>query len=151
MFYKTLELNPAFTSARLRLSETLRANREWKRGIAEARRAVELGPENPYTHQFLSMALIAFGQRDEGLAELEEAMRLCRGCKTTSMLFNAGVGYYFVRKYDRAIGYFEQARARDPAFTSAHVGLAMTYIEKGAYARSAERPGQDGGCLRWSG
>ena len=136
MFYKTLELNPAFTSARLRLSEILRANREWKRAIAEARRAVELEPENPYTHQFLSMALIAFGRRDEGLAKLEEAMRLCRGCETTSMLFNAGVGYYFVRKYDRAIGCFEQACARDPARTRAHVGLAMTYIEKGSYAEA---------------
>ena len=136
MFYKTLELNPAFTSARLQLSAILRSNKEWKRGIAEAQRAVELEPENPYTHQFLSMALIMFGRRDEGLAELEEAMRLCRGCETTSMLFNAGVGYYYVRKYDRAIGCFEQARARDPALTRAHVGLAMTYIEKGAYAEA---------------
>ncbi len=136
MFYKTLELNPAFTSARLRLSEKLRRNREWKRGIAEARRAVELEPENPYTHQFLSMALIAFGRPKDGLAHMDEALRLCRGCETTSMLFNAGIGYYFARRYDRAIGYLEQTRARDPALTQVHVGLAMTYIEKGAYAEA---------------
>jgi tetratricopeptide (TPR) repeat protein len=134
MLYKTLELNPAFTSARLGLSVMLRANREWKRGIAEARRAVELEPENPYTRQFLSMGLIAFGRRGEGLAELEEAMRLCRGCETTLVLFNAGVGCYFARKYDRAIGYLEQARARDPALTQVYIMLAMAYIEKEAYA-----------------
>jgi TolB-like protein/Tfp pilus assembly protein PilF len=132
-FYKTLELNPVFTSARLRLSVTLRANREWKRGVAEARRAVELEPENPYAHQFLSMALIAFGRRDEGLVQLDEALRLCRGCETTSVLFNAGVGCYFAAEYDRSITYLGQASERDTARTEVYVMLAAAHIEKGEY------------------
>lgn len=133
MLYKTLELNPAFTSARLQLSAILRSNNEWKRGIAEARRVVELEPENPYAHQFLSMALIAFGRRDEGLVQLDEALRLCLGCETTSMLFNAGVGCYFAREYDRAITYLGQASERDPVRTDMYVMLAAAHIEKGEY------------------
>jgi tetratricopeptide (TPR) repeat protein len=73
--------------------------------------------------------LIRSGRFDEGLDELERARKLD---PASSEINNAlAFGYYWARRYDRAVAAHRRTLKADPAFVRARLGLAFAYLQQG--------------------
>jgi predicted Zn-dependent protease len=70
---RELEISPTHVLARVRLAETLIAQRDFDRALALAQQAIQLEPKRASAHMMAGEALLAKGQSADGIKELEIA------------------------------------------------------------------------------
>ncbi len=84
---------------------------DWKRseGEREFRRAIEINPGFPTTHQWYGSTLNAMGRPDEALQQMERAREL----DPLSFIINANLGdqLYYAGQYEKAIARYDEAIA----------------------------------------
>ena len=101
-------------------------------GEREFRRAIELNPNNPISHQWYANALLALHRLPEALAEIDRAQALDPA--SPSILADKGNILDVAGRQDEAFTLLKQMENREPDFRSPHDYL------KGAYLREADYP-----------
>jgi tetratricopeptide (TPR) repeat protein len=142
LFEKAIEHDPEYPAAWARLGEAyglkggfLSIPELVAKGLECVRRAVALNPRFAMARVLLGAGLAASGQVDEGIAELQEAIRLDPN--------NAGAiedlgRVYWLRKgaIDQGITELERAVELNPEGGYAYLQLGLLYALKGDYARA---------------
>jgi tetratricopeptide (TPR) repeat protein len=117
-----------------------------QRGMALARRAIELAPNASRGHRALSLACWFAGDTREAIAALEVAHAL--NPNDTEIMADLGLRYAMQTEWDKAVQLLEESFARNPAQPSTYrAGLSLYHYAGGRYdkalaeARRIEAPG----------
>ena len=104
---------------------------DWEGAEKEFRRALELDPNNPTTHQWYSNFLEVQGKLAEALSEIKRAQEL----DPLSPINNANVGevLFYMQRYDLAIEQFNKTLELDPNFLLTHVDLGDLYAQQNRF------------------
>ena len=102
----------------------------------DARRALELEPENAWAHWVHSMVLTETGRFDEGLKAIETAQAIAPG--TAVYERDRGRLLYFARRYDEAIVQLKRAIELKRDFHSAWSWIVRAHEMKGDQAGACE-------------
>jgi tetratricopeptide (TPR) repeat protein len=128
---KALELDDTLAEAHTSLALVLSAyDFDFGQSIKEFERAIELNPNYPTAHHWLSNGpLLVLGQFDRTIAEAERAVEL----DPLSLIISADLGqdYFFARRYDEAIAQLRKTIEMDPRFHYAHWNLGEVWQLKG--------------------
>jgi len=117
--------------------------REHDKAIAEGERGVALEPSGAYAHEFYGSSLFWAGRPNEAIPIYQKAIRLNPYGSPTSFQM-LGAAYRVAGRYEEAILTLKKAilRGNEWINVTAHLGLAVTYIEMGrekeARAEAAE-------------
>ena len=119
---KSLEIQPT-AEAYTYLGWTFSRLRNFRRAIAEAKKAIRTDPDygNPYND--LGVYLMAQGKEDEAIPYLEKAMRAKRYCCYQFPHYNMGRIYLKKKMYEKARREFQKALAIDPDYAPAAEAL----------------------------
>jgi tetratricopeptide (TPR) repeat protein len=104
---------------------------DWKTAEAEFKRAIELSPNYATAHHYYSDLLMARGDFEKAIQELDKAHDL----DPLSAIINADFGmvYFYQRDYDRSIQSLKRTTQQFPQFFAAHADLAWAYTQKKMY------------------
>ena len=104
---------------------------DWAGAESEFRRAIELSPNYPVSHQLYAPYLITMGRQQEAFSEIQQA----RALDPISLPVNTQVAriLYFSRKYDEAIEQCRKTLEIDPNRGGAHLFMGRSYKEKRMY------------------
>jgi adenylate cyclase len=102
--------------------------RELDRGIAEAKRASELNPNDGQAQNLLGHGLTLAGQALEGVSCNERAIRLGpRDPRQGIWMWGLGFSHLTARQYDDAVEWLERSIQRQPGNPDAHLCLASSF------------------------
>jgi adenylate cyclase len=115
--------------------------RRYDRGIADAKRAIALDPNSASGYFVLAMVLDFSGMPAAGIESLNKAM-LLDPLNRDYYLIEVGFAYALMGRYSEAVLLHKRFLARYPDSMSAHLQLAVIYVELGrqeeARAEAAE-------------
>lgn len=99
---------------------------DWPGAEREYHRALELNPNDAYTHFFYSNSYLSpLGRHDEAIAEMKKAIELDPfSAPIQSFLIRT---YTWARRYDQALAQYQQCNQMFPAFALDHERLAHLY------------------------
>lgn len=118
--------------------------KQHNQAIVAAERAVALDPNSADAYQTLGDILSFAGRPEEAVTLIEKAMRL-NPRYTASYLWSLGQAYRLVGRAEEAIGALQRAVLRNPDHITAHVMLAVAFMEVG---REPEARAEVGEILR---
>lgn len=100
----------------------------WRQSGQEFQRSLAINPDYAMTHTWYAMSLVAQGQGQAAIGEVQRAKEL----DPMSLIINTEVGrvFYLTRQYDKAIEAFQKVIDLDPSFARAHTRLGMVYAAK---------------------
>ena len=96
----------------------------WDEALVEARRAIDLDPNDPNGYQAMSALLVNLGRAAEGLVHIKTAIRLD---PQTDYLWRLGYAEFHMESYEEAAKTIFRATKRNPEFEWNHILLAATY------------------------
>ncbi|HEY0461235.1 MAG TPA: protein kinase [Pyrinomonadaceae bacterium] len=102
----------------------------------EFRRAIELSPNYPNSHDGLGFYLKAVGRHAEAIEKCKEAQRLDPLSPFAHV--SLGYAYYFARDYDHAIEECRKALEMDKVSTFAHRNLGLAFLQQGKIEKAIE-------------
>jgi DNA-binding winged helix-turn-helix (wHTH) protein/TolB-like protein/tetratricopeptide (TPR) repeat protein len=104
---------------------------DWAGAEAAFQRALALDPENPASHQWYSIYLLAAGRPDEALREIQ----LAQDHDPLSLAVNTDLGfyYYYTAQYEEAVKQLLLVLEMNPDFAPAHLWLGRAYQELGRF------------------
>ncbi len=105
-FLDALSADPANTSARYYLGNTLRATGQPEQALIQYQKALELSPDNIYVVNGLAMTYIALKQDAEALTAFEQAARI--DPRNPAAYFNLAVQAERLNKTDEAVDAYEK-------------------------------------------
>ena len=129
---RALELDPSLAEAHAALAYIkFYFDWDWAGARAEFRRALDLNPNDPVSHQWYALYLLAAGHPQEAGREIETAHRL----DPMSLAINTDVGlhHYYNGRYPEAVAQLRAVLAMKPDFLLAHFWLARTYLQMGRF------------------
>jgi tetratricopeptide (TPR) repeat protein len=100
----------------------------WIEAERQARRGVELAPDGAAARLRLGGLLIRTGRFGEGMDEMERARKLDPASSEVNDVL--AFGYYWARRFDRAVAAHRRTLKADPSFVRAHLGLAFAYLQQ---------------------
>ena len=109
---KALELQPTLAEAYVSSGAAKELEWDWKGAEKLYRKAIELNPNYPTAHQWLSEILVQSGRIDEGLAESHRALEL--DPLATIMNVSLAANLYFARRFDESIAQCRKTIELDP-------------------------------------
>ena len=100
----------------------------------ELRRAVELGPQDPFNRSYLGIFLCTIGEEDEGLDQFRHALEF----DPHSAMIHGQLAFtlYLLRRIDEAIDQAHESLRIDPSIMGGHVILALSYRRKDKFRDS---------------
>jgi adenylate cyclase len=138
---KALALDDSLPNAHSQLGLLYAMTRQHDKGIAEAKRGVELGPNAAGAHRLLGMILRYAGRPEEAIPVLEKAIRL-NPFPPGIYYSNLGRAYLDTGQCDEAISACEEGLLRASSNLSAHLDITVAYSmcgrEEEARAAAAE-------------
>jgi len=147
---KAMELDPTLAQAHAALAYIkFYFDWDWPGAEAEFTRAIELNPNDPVSHQWYAVYLLASGQPDRGFSEVQAAHRL----DPLSLSINTDIGFhhYYNGRYVEAVSQLQSVLAMRSDFLLAHLWLARTLLEQGNYnAALAETAAAEQKARAWS-
>lgn len=133
---KALALAPASSDAHHEVGVTKWEDWDWIGAAEEARRAIDLNPNNAAAHGLLGAALEAMGQMDEALKQDEIAQQLDPNQDHLSKIL------YLRGEYDRSIELLQRMAEAHPDNGEYPYFLSVDYAQKGMYAESVKELGK---------
>jgi serine/threonine protein kinase/Flp pilus assembly protein TadD len=134
---KALELDDTLGEAHCSLGFS-RLLYDWNFAEAERefRRAIELSPNYPNSHDGLGFYLKAVGRHAEAIEKCKQAQKL----DPLSPFAHVSLGYahYFARDYEKAIEECRKALEMDKYSTFAHRNLGLAYLQQGKLEKAIE-------------
>ena len=129
---KALELDPSLAQAHAALAYIkFYFDWDWEGARQEFARALELNPNDPVSHQWYAVYLLASGDPDRGFREVQTAHRL----DPLSLAINTDIGFhhYYNGRYAEAVSQLESVLAMKSDFLLAHLWLSRTLLEQGRF------------------
>ena len=127
---KAVALDDTSAQARVRLGFIQMWLRRYDEAIANAEKAVAMGPNNAEVHASFGQVLNYSGNPERGLEMFEKAFNIDTFVSPV-WEFQAGVSHFLLHQYDRAMSRLLSAIARSPKLLHAYTYLACTYVEMG--------------------
>jgi TolB-like protein/DNA-binding winged helix-turn-helix (wHTH) protein/Tfp pilus assembly protein PilF len=126
---KAVALDDSLGQAHLALAAVYANGWDLSNAMSEAKRAVEIGPEDADAHHRYAYCLIHVGKPDEAVAEIQRA----RDLDPLNIVMNVDVGeiLLYARRYDEAIEALKQAIEMDATRGYVHYDLAVAFEQKG--------------------
>jgi TolB-like protein/DNA-binding winged helix-turn-helix (wHTH) protein len=106
----------------------------WAGAEKEFKRALELDPNDYYTHHTYARLLVAVGRTDEALTHVRTAMSLDPFWRGDFPIWVT----YLARRYDEALELAKTKSALDPNNPWYHFDLSLVYEQKGRLTESVE-------------
>jgi len=100
--------------------------REYDKGIAECKLAIELAPNSAISHIWMSFVLTLAGRHEDAVRHSEQALRLNPLPEGWYFRF-LGYTYFGVGRYEEAIAAYKEALNRAPNDILAHIALTTAY------------------------
>jgi adenylate cyclase len=136
---KAVEFDPENAEARARLALIIHMRGENRAAIAEAERALDIGPNCADACGVRGAALVFSGERKEGRASLERYLRLSpRDPARPIRLAQIAASYYFENDYHHAAQVARQAQREYPTVHFAYRWLAASLGQLGHFAEGAK-------------
>jgi DNA-binding winged helix-turn-helix (wHTH) protein/TolB-like protein/tetratricopeptide (TPR) repeat protein len=147
---KALELDPSLAQAHAALAYIkFYFDWDWEGARQEFARAIELNPNDPVSHQWYAVYLLASGQPDRAFDEVQLAHRL----DPLSLAINTDIGFhhYYNGRYQEAVSQLQSVLAMKSDFLLAHLWLARALLEMQRFdAALAETVVAEGKARDWS-
>ncbi len=124
------ELDDAIPQVHFAFSIIYRLMKRHDDSISAARRAISIEPNYADGYGLLAMSLNFAGMPEEGLASINQAMKL-NPRHPFFYVFILGQSYYLLNRFKEAAEQFELAKSKNPQFSNAHKMLAATYSALG--------------------
>jgi TolB-like protein/two-component SAPR family response regulator/Tfp pilus assembly protein PilF len=128
---KALELDPEHTGAWWVFWYSRAATWDWDSAEDAVRQNVARHPESPAALMNLATCVMCRGRLEEGIIAVENALAIPGAAESTTILFFAGVHYYFAREYNQALTYFGEVLERDPTLNAARIVRSNCYFMQG--------------------
>lgn len=125
---KALELDPSLAQAHASLAYIkFYFDWDWSGAREEFSRAIELNPNDPVSHQWYAVYLLASGQPDRAFEEIQLAHRL----DPLSLAINTDIGFhhYYNGRYAEAVSQLQSVLNMKNDFLLAHLWLARAHLE----------------------
>lgn len=134
---KALELDDALGEAHCSLGFS-RLLYDWDFADAERqfKRAIELSPNYPNSHDGYGFYLKAVGRHDEAIEKCKQAQTLDPLSPFAHV--SLGYAYYFARDYEKAIDECRKALEMDKNSTFAYRNLGLAYLQQGKLEKAIE-------------
>lgn len=129
---KALELDPSLAQAHASLAYIkFYFDWDWDGARQEFQRAIELDPNDPVSHQWHAVYLLAAGQPERAFAEVQFAHRL----DPLSLAINTDIGFhhYYNARYPEALAQLDSVLAMKDDFLLAHLWRARTLLALGRF------------------
>ena len=129
---KALELDPSLAQAHASLAYIkFYFDWDWAGARQEFLRAIELNPNDPVSHQWYAVYLLASGHPDLAFGEVQIAHRL----DPLSLAINTDIGFhhYYNGRYDEAVSQLQSVLTMNNDFLLAHLWLARALLEMGHF------------------
>ena len=128
---KAVELDDLLPLGHGTLGWALMWNREIDEAIIEARKSVELDPNNDRSYMWQSMVLSSAGKGKEAMDSIEKAMRL-NPYHEVVFIFSKAMAYFAMDEYENAILQFQQGIEMNPYFMPNHLIMiaALAILDK---------------------
>ncbi len=109
---------------------------DFQRAESEYQQAIELNPSYATAHHFRALNLMATGQTDLAIAEMNKAQAL----EPLSLIINTNLGWmlYFARQYDQAIEQYQKTLEMDKNFYPARFRLGQAYLQTGSIDKAVK-------------
>ena len=133
---KAIELDESNATAHSLVSSIYTFQNRHDLAIKEARRAIEINPNDAVSYHELGWALLWSGRIDEAIEALKVSLRLDRSSPRNTW-YHLGMAYYLKEDFDKALEVLEQGVIQRPDFAGYHVALAATYARLGRDADAA--------------
>jgi adenylate cyclase len=127
---KSLALDDSLPGPHGLMSQIHLHKREHDQAIAEAQKAVTLGPSLAFAYTWMGSALMYAGRSHEAIRYLEKAIRL-NPFPPAYWIRELGEADRMAERYDEAIREFKRAIQANPHYLDAYVSLACTYVLMG--------------------
>jgi len=127
---RALKLDPFSARAHGVLAQLQLLDRRHDEAVASARRAVALQPSDASAQADLALVLAYSGEPEEAAVALDRALRL-NPSAPPGLLIAAGIVYYTVRDYDRAIRALAGVQIALPRSETVREYLAAAYAQQG--------------------
>jgi len=129
---KALEIDEALAEAHISLAGiNLWLEWDWQGAEKECKRAIELNPNHPATHQRYAAILSNLGRHPEAIAEAKRALELDPVSPATNLFL--GQYLYQARQYDQAIEQLLEALEIAPNDWVARLNLGKVYVQNRRY------------------
>ena len=127
---RAVALDDTLPEAHSILGMVYASKKQPEQAMAEGERAIDLNPNYADGYVWLGYLLIFAGKPEAALPLVQQAMRLN---PHPLFLYSAcsGSAYYLLRRYEEAIAAFQSSLALNPNNATAHVYLAVSYLESG--------------------
>ena len=125
---KALELDPSLAQAHASLAYIkFYFDWDWEGARQEFARAIELNPNDPVSHQWYAVYLLASGHPGRAFDEVQLAHRL----DPLSLAINTDIGFhhYYNGRYPEAVAQLQSVLAMKSDFLLAHLWLARALLE----------------------
>lgn len=126
---RALELDPLMPEAHAAIGLYYSNAQQWADAESSYRRAIELNPNYPLAHEWLSAVLVGTGRAEEGVKEILLAEQLDPMSLRPKVLTAWTV--YQARNYDLVLSKARELYKLDPNFMQTHLQLANVLLEKG--------------------
>jgi serine/threonine protein kinase/Tfp pilus assembly protein PilF len=128
---KALRLDDSEVEPHAVLGGVYQSNFEWLEAEREYRRALEINPNDPVTHNWYSFMLLQMGRTSEGISHAKQALQLDPlNLKYGDTLAGS---YRDSRQYDLALAQYKKTLEMDPNFEPALGNLATFYQDTHNY------------------
>ena len=125
---KALEIDPSLAQAHASLAYIkFYFDWDWEGARREFAHAIELNPNDPVSHQWYAVYLLASGRSGRAFDEVQLAHRL----DPLSLAINTDIGFhhYYNGRYHEAVSQLQSVLAMKSDFLLAHLWLARTLLE----------------------
>jgi serine/threonine-protein kinase len=126
---KALALDPELAEAHMSLALALVAAYDWRNGLKEFDRVLELNPNLAFAYELQAWTVNGLGRFDEAIAKTRKAVEL----DPLNPFFQMSLSFYlyWARKYDDAIEQARKTLEMDPNSAINHVLLGLSFLKKG--------------------
>lgn len=131
---RALEIDDSLAEAYAALGLYYSNMQMWTAAEANYRKAIELNPNYPLGHEWLSSVLLGTGRFDEGTKEIITAERLDPLSLRPKVL--SAWHFYQTRDFDDALAKAEEIHQLNPDFMQAHLQMANILLEMGENERA---------------
>jgi TolB-like protein/DNA-binding winged helix-turn-helix (wHTH) protein/Flp pilus assembly protein TadD len=109
---------------------------DWNAAEGEFQRAIALNPNYATAHQWYGQFLRLMGREEEAILEGKRSLDL----DPLSLIINveAGLPYYYLRRYGEALQHFRKALEMEPNFALAHHDIGWVLEAQGRYPEAIE-------------
>ena len=126
---KALALDPELAEAHMSLGIVLVGTYDWRNGLKEFDRALELNPNLAFGYELGAWTVNGLGRFDAAMAKIKKAVEL----DPLNPFFQWSLSFYqyWAHQYDAAVAQANKALEMDPNSAVTHVLLGLSFLKKG--------------------